>query len=277
MPGAVDAAWLYLVRYVPFCLVPLLCPLLLPFVNLCMKAYEVPHAGKFIKRAKAALAASPCVKVGITGSFGKTSVKHFAAAILSERYKVIATPASYNTPVGIAKAVNEGGLDCEVFLAEMGARRTGDIAQLCDMVCPSVGVVTGVTCQHLDTFGSVDAIRREKGELARRVQRCILGRSAADMDAPGALLMGRDFDAEDVRLSLEGTSFTLRLPEGSMPVTVPLLGRHAAEDVALAAALGACMGMTNAQIASGIQKIAPVGAPSGAQGCERLIILGRRL
>ena len=273
LAGAVDAAWLYLVRYVPFCLVPLLCPLLLPFVNLCMKAYEVPHAGKFIKRAKAALAASPCVKVGITGSFGKTSVKHFAAAILSERYKVIATPASYNTPVGIAKAVNEGGLDCEVFLAEMGARRTGDIAQLCDMVCPSVGVVTGVTCQHLDTFGSMDAIRREKGELARRVQRCVLGRSAADMDAPGALLMGRDFDAEDVRLSLEGTSFTLRLPEGNMPVTVPLLGRHAAEDVALAAALGACMGMTNAQIASGIQKIAPVAHRLERRDANGLIIL----
>ena len=255
---AADLQWLYLLRFVPFCLVPLFCPPLLAFVNLLWKTYEIPHTNKFIKKAKAALKQSPAIKVGITGSFGKTSVKNFAAVILSEKYKVIATPASYNTPVGIAKAVNEGGLDCDVFLAEMGARRTGDIIELCDMVCPSIGVVTGITCQHVETFGSLDAIRAEKGVLAKRTQKCVLGRSAADMDTGNALVMGRDFDAEDVQVGLSGTSFTLRLPEGSVPVKVPLLGRHAADDVALAAALCALLGMTLSEIAAGIQKLAPV-------------------
>ena len=255
---AADADWFYLLRYVPFCLVPLLCPPVLMCVNFFMKAYEVPHTNKFIRRAKAALAASPCIKVGITGSFGKTSVKNFAAVILSEQFRVIATPASYNTPVGIARAVNEGGLDCEIFLAEMGARRKGDIAALCDMVCPSVGVVTGVTCQHLETFGSLEAIRAEKGELARRVKTCVLGRSAAETKVSGALVMGRDFDAENIALSTDGTSFSLRLPDGTIDVRVPLLGRHAAEDIALAAALCAVLGMKKEQIAAGIAKIVPV-------------------
>ena len=188
---AADTDWVYLLRFVPFALVPLLCPPVLAFVNVCMKAYEAPHANKFVKRAQAALAESGAVKVGITGSFGKTSVKNFAAVILSEKYKVIATPASYNTPAGIARTVNEGGLDCEIFLAEMGARRTGDISELCDIVRPTVGVVTGVCAQHAETFGSLDAIRAEKGVLARRTEQCVLGRSASDMDGGNALVMGR--------------------------------------------------------------------------------------
>ncbi len=255
---AVGAGWLYLLRYVPFCLVPFLCPLLLAFVNLCMKAYEVPHTKKFVARAAAALAASPCKKVGITGSFGKTSVKNIAAVLLAERCRVIATPASFNTPAGIARAVNEGGLSCDVFLAEMGARRAGDIAALCDMVQPEIGVVTGVTCQHIETFGSTDAVRAEKSVLAARTGTCVLGRSCADMACPDAVVMGRDFDAEDVRIAQDGTSFTLRLPDGRFPVCVPLLGRHAAEDCALAAALCHVLGMPGEEIAAGLCKVQPV-------------------
>lgn len=255
---AADAAWLYLVRYVPFALVPFLCPPLLAAANGVMRLYEVPHTRKFLRRAQEALAKSPSVKVGITGSFGKTSVKHFADVILSEQFRVIATPASFNTPAGIARTVNEGGADCDVFLAEMGARRTGDIAALCDMVCPSVGVVTGICAQHTATFGSLDAVRREKRVLAERAATCVLGRSAADMDGGNALVMGRDFDAEDVRISQEETSFTLRLKDTRIPVTVPVLGRHAAEDIALAAALAYALGMHADAIAAGIKKIVPV-------------------
>ena len=256
--AAADTNWVYLLRYVLFAVVPLLCPPVLALVNACMKAYEVPHANKFIRRAEAALAASGAVKAGITGSFGKTSVKNFAAVILSEKFKVIATPASYNTPAGIARTVNEGGLDCEVFLAEMGARCRGDIAQLCDMVRPTVGVVTGVCAQHVQTFGSLEAVKEEKGVLSARTEKCVLGRSCADMGGANALVMGRDFDAEDIRLSLDGTQFTLRLPSGSFPVSVPVLGRHAAEDVALAATLAFLLGMTSEEIAAGIAKITPV-------------------
>ena len=269
----VNADWLYLVRFVPFCLVPLICPLLLVCVNFCMKAYEVPHTNKFVRRAARTLAASPCIKAGITGSFGKTCVKHFAAAILSEKHRVIATPASYNTPAGIARTVNEGGLDCDIFLAEMGARRKGDISALCDMVCPTVGVVTGVTCQHLATFGSPEAIFAEKGVLAARVQRCVLGRSCADMGASDALVMGRDFDAEDVKIGLDGTRFTLRLPDGSIPVQLPVLGRHAAEDTALAAALCSLLGMSAEEIAAGIRRIVPVPHRLERRDANGLIIL----
>ena len=254
---AVNAQWYYLLRYVPFAVLPFAIPFVLALSNLVMKAYEIPHANKFIRRAKKALDGSACVKVGITGSFGKTSVKNFAAAILSEKFRVIATPASYNTPIGIARAVNENGLDCDIFLAEMGARKTGDIAELCDMIQPEYGVVTGVCGQHLETFGSIDAIRSEKGVLARRAKKAVLGVSAAEL-REDALLEGRDFSAEDVVLSEEGVSFTLSIGGVKLSVSLPLYGRQVAENVALAAALAFSFGMSAEEIARGIGKITPV-------------------
>ena len=270
---AVDLDWFYLMRFVPFAAVLFLCPLVLAFTNLCMKAFEVPHTKKFLRRAAQTLAASPAVKVGITGSFGKTSVKNFAAVLLAQKYNVAATPSSFNTPAGIARTVNEGGADCDIFLAEMGARRTGDIAELCAMVRPSFGVVTGVCAQHTATFGSLEEVRKEKSVLAEQAEKCVLGRSAADMDRGNALVMGRDFDAEEIELSLEGTRFTLRLPDGSVPVAVPVLGRHAAEDIALAAALCSLFGMTKEEIAAGMGGIKPVPHRLERREADGVIIL----
>ncbi len=254
---AVDAEWFRLLRFVPFALLPMLLPFTLAGAGAVMAVYEVPHNRRFVLGAKRALGQSKCVKVGITGSFGKTSVKHFAEQMLSTKFRVIATPASYNTPMGIARTVKERGLDCDVFLAEMGARRTGDISELCDLVSPDYGVVTGICPQHIETFGSLEAIAAEKGELAKRAKKAVLGRSAA-MLGGDALREGTDFGAEDLVLSREGVSFGLRLGGKTVPVSAPVLGRHAAEDIALAAALCSLLGMTAEEIALAAQTLTPV-------------------
>ncbi len=247
-----------LLRGVPFSLMPFAMPALLAAANFALKSYEVPHSRKFLKRAKKMLAESPCIKVGITGSFGKTSVKHFASAILSQKYRVIATPASFNTPLGIARCVSKGGLDCDIFLAEMGARQTGDIAELCDMVCPEYAVVTGICAQHLETFGSIAAIAREKGVLARYAKHSVIGATASGLARENSLLEGRDFAAENIVCTPQGTDFDLRLKEHTARVHVGLLGRHAAEDIALAAALCFSLGMTGEEIAAALPAITPV-------------------
>ncbi len=255
---AVDRTWFYLLRFVPLAAFPLLCSFILVCSNFLMTLYEKPHNRHFIKRAKRTLQESRCVKVGVTGSFGKTSVKHYAAAMLSQKFSVIATPASYNTPMGIAKTVNGGGLDCDVFLAEMGARHKGDIAELCELVQPEYGVVTGVCPQHIETFGSLDAIKAEKGVLAARARKCVLGESAADLPAKEALREGKDFRVEELRLTAEGTDFALCLNGERVHISTSLLGRHAAEDVALAAALCSMLGMSAEEIARAAQQLQPV-------------------
>ena len=246
---AVNETWFYLLRFVPFAALPLLSPFLLVCANFVMTGYEIPHNRAFVRKAKKALAASSCIKVGITGSFGKTSVKHYAAAMLSAKFHVIATPASYNTPMGIARTVKELGTDCDIFLAEMGARQAGDIAELCDLVQPAYGVITGVCPQHIQTFGSTEAIAREKGVLAERAEKTVLGATAAEIPAENALREGKDFAAENVVLTAGGTEFDLRLGERTVHIATKLLGRHAAEDVALAAALCHLLGMTAEEIA----------------------------
>lgn len=255
---AADTRIVTLLRFVPFAALSLLLPLLVSVSNGIMQAYEVPHSKGFLRRAKRTLEESNCIKVGITGSFGKTSVKNFACHLLEGKFRVKATPSSYNTPLGIAKFVNEEGADCDVFLAEMGARRRGDIQTLCEMVRPTVGVVTGVCSQHLETFGSLDSIKEEKGVLANFTEKCVLGASAAYAEKEGSLVENREFAAENIELSPTGTDFILRLKERRSPVHTSVLGRHAAEDLALAAALASLLGMTDEEIAERIESIEPV-------------------
>ncbi len=245
-------------RYVLISVMPFFFPALFALANNIVKLYDVPRNRRFKNKAAEALKNSGCIKVGITGSFGKTSVKNMANTILSEKFRVVATPASFNTPIGIAKTVEESGLDCDIFLAEMGARRVGDIKELCKMVLPDYGVITGVCSQHLESFGSEENILKEKGVLAYYAKRVVLGSSAAAISSEEKLTEGVDFEAENVTLSKDGTSFTLKIKGETLDVKTPLLGRAAAQDIALAAALASLLGMSMEEIGRGIEKIKPV-------------------
>ncbi len=244
-----------LLRTLPLAVLPLLLPLVLCAANLIMQTYEVPRSRALLRRAARLLRESDCVKIGITGSFGKTSVKEYARVLLGDG--AYATPASYNTPLGIARCVNEHGLNCRYFLAEMGARKAGDIAELCDLVSPEYGVVTGICPQHIQTFGSLEAIKREKGVLARRAKTVVAGRTAADL-SEDAFAEGRDFACENIELTKAGSSFDLVIAGERARVHTALLGRHAAEDVAIAAALCYRLGMPFEQIAARIPLLTPV-------------------
>ncbi len=261
---ALDAGvWSLLLRAVPTAVFPLAFPFLIAAVNGLMCVYEVPHTQKFVRRAKQKLAQSDCVKVGITGSFGKTSVKRFAEQMLAKKYRVLATPASYNTPVGIAKFVNGQDLNADVFLAEMGARKRGDIGELCGMVCPSVAVITGICPQHLETFGSLQAIEEEKGKLAQCAEKIVLGKSAKNLAREGALVEGEHFGAKNIVCTEEGTSFDLVLSGARKRVQTHLLGEHFAEDIAIAGALCISLGMTTEEVFGCVEELE--GAPHRLQ------------
>ena len=106
------------------------------------------------------------IKIGITGSYGKTSVKNILAALLSTKYKVVASPASFNTPMGFARTVNQNlKADTQVLIMEMGARRVGEIKAMCKLVQPDHGIITSIGACHLATFGNIDTVARTKGEL----------------------------------------------------------------------------------------------------------------
>ena len=107
------------------------------------------------------------IKIGITGSFGKTSVKEILHSILNEKYYALKSPKNYNTTFGVTKTINEFlNSRHEVFICEMGANRRGDITKLCNIVDIDCGIVTAVGRQHTNTFGGIDNVYLAKKELA---------------------------------------------------------------------------------------------------------------
>ena len=122
----------------------------------------------YINDAKRILKSVPGLQIiGVTGSYGKTSVKFYLQTLLQGKYNVLVTPESYNTPMGIVKTIR-GSLKSthELFICEMGARHVGDIKEDTDIVHPHHGVITSVGPQHLETFHSMENIQKTKFELA---------------------------------------------------------------------------------------------------------------
>lgn len=121
----------------------------------------------WLRRAQRILTNRPgLIKIGITGSYGKTSVKNILAAMLSTKYRVVASPASFNTPMGLARTINQNlQPDTQILIMEMGARRPGEISELCQLFKPQHGIVTSIGACHLETFGDLATVARTKGEL----------------------------------------------------------------------------------------------------------------
>ncbi len=255
-----NGSFLYgLVSYVPFAVMPLILPALLCLANAVTGIFENARNKKFVKRAGTVLNETKIIRVGVVGSYGKTSVKNILKTLLSERYSVVETPASYNTPVGIAKTVFSPEFkDKQVFIAELGARKAGDVAELCAFVKPDYAVFTGVCQQHIETFGSLENVLKEKSEILRcGAKKVVCGNSLRGMveeDETAAFVCA----TKDVQTALTGTQFVLTLGGEKIAVNTKLLGVGGVENIAMAATLAYEMGVTTAEIARGIEKLQPV-------------------
>ncbi len=120
----------------------------------------------FVDRAAATLRRVGPTIVGITGSYGKTSTKHYVATLVEGTRRVVASPASFNNRLGLARAVNEHLTgDAEVFVAEMGTYGPGEIADLCSWVPPDIAVMTAIGPVHLERFKTEDNIVVAKSEI----------------------------------------------------------------------------------------------------------------
>lgn len=230
----------------------------------------------FKAQARAKVAARPDLTVvAITGSYGKTSTKGVVAELLGQRFNVLATPGSYNTPNGIALTVNNLLRDDhDVLVLEMGMRYPGDIKELCEIVRPTVAIVTSVGVAHLETMGSIEAIAEEKGSLLREMTpggTAVLNgddmRVAAMHGVEGARLRvsldpesGADFVATDVRYGTAGMTMTVRetATGETATLTTKLLGAHNALNVLLGVAVGRSLGLRLRALAAAATRLRPV-------------------
>lgn len=259
-----------LFRYAIICGLPILSPYILLIAFMITQPFELLVNKYYINSAKKKLHRLEILKIGITGSCGKTSVKEILKTILSQKYRVMATPASYNTPLGIALTVKQLDSTHDIFIAEMGARSKGDIKVLANIVKPMYGVLTTINNQHLETFGSLETIKDTKYELFENLDSGGEGFFATDNKLVKELydkfngikyssgLNGEDnfVTATDVVVDSRGTTFTLNI-KGEEPVTCTtvLLGRHAVKNICLASAVAYKVGLTPSEIARGINRI----------------------
>ena len=213
--------------------------------------------------------------VGITGSYGKTSTKFAAASLLKEKYNVLNTPESYNTPMGISKIINDKLTDeHEIFIAELGATKTGDIDEVAVLTNPKIGIITSIGPCHLETFKSIDNIMRTKYELIERLPADGVAifnydneyvKKLADKTFKEKLLYGikniedTDIFATDIKVGNTGSRFTLCINGlGTIECETKLLGEHNILNILAGAAAAKVLGLSLEEIAIGISKIESV-------------------
>jgi UDP-N-acetylmuramoyl-tripeptide--D-alanyl-D-alanine ligase len=222
--------------------------------------------------------------VGITGSTGKTSVKDLTAAVLATRFRVHASPRSFNTEVGVPITLLTAEPDADVIVCEMGSRGRGHITLLTDAAHPHVGVVTNVGLAHMEMFGSREAVADAKAELVESLPED--GIAVLNADDPVVrefdrrtrarpLRFGTALDAdvrgEDLTLDRDGRpSFTMVTPAGTERVELAVAGEHMAWNALAAAACGVGLGLTAGECAAGLKeaRVSPwrmevLEAPSG--------------
>ena len=253
---------------------PVLLPAWVALAGLLAWPIEKLISEMYFRDAQRILKSRPdLIKIGITGSYGKTSVKFILGTMLQEKYQTLVTPSSFNTPMGVTKIIRSKLQPAhQVFVAEMGARHVGDIKELCRLVHPHHGVLTSVGPQHLDTFKTLERIKKTKYELMDAIPEsgcCFFPDDGAICrelyDKTGkekrlACVRKGDADvwAEDITVSPAGSSFMLCTADDSIRCETKLLGEHNIQNIVLAASVCLHLKMTLRQIARGISRIAPV-------------------
>jgi UDP-N-acetylmuramoyl-tripeptide--D-alanyl-D-alanine ligase len=230
---------------------------------------------------------SHLIVIGITGSYGKTSVKEFVAHILGQSYRVVKTPRNTNTDIGIAAFIlstDFSGID--VFVCEMGAYRKGEISAICDMVEPLVGILTAINEQHIDLFGSIQNTHDAKYELLKAIPERGYAITNADsevcVDGFDSLVVkkkqtfGLDADQNpdviitDVREALDGVAFTWTFEGNTCVTKTPVLGAHHASNIAAAVMVASHFGMSPTDITEACKTL-----PTKTHGSLQLFDYGK--
>lgn len=250
--------------FVPSILVCLSVILMSP-VEKAVKGYYINDAKKILKSI------SSLKTIGITGSYGKTSVKYILGRILNEKFNTVITPQSFNTPLGVVRTVRESiKPQTEIFVAEMGAKNIGDIKEICDIANPDFGIITSIGPQHLDTFKSIDNVISTKFELA---DFCLKKGGTVFLNTDNEYIANKkingnivtygtndncDYKAANIKYDRYGLSFDVTHKDETISLTSRLLGVHNALNITGAVAVAKSLNVSSEDIAFAVSKLNPI-------------------
>jgi len=202
----------------------------------------------------------------LTGSVGKTTTKEMTASVLSTQYRTFKTPENYNNAIGVSRSLFSLDAGHEAAVFELGMNHAGEIAPMSRAAAPDVAAIVNVGVMHIENLGSREAIALAKREIFEGLKPG--GTAVLDGGAPllagavdcekhrllrfGAAGTDCDFTADDIQSHPDSVGFTLHTPEGALPVTLPVPGRHNVHCAMAAAAIGWAMGIRGESIAKGL-------------------------
>lgn len=208
--------------------------------------------------------------VGITGSVGKSTTKEMATEVLSTRYRTLKSPGNLNNEIGLPLTILKLSSGHQRAVLEMGFYVPGEIAFLCDIALPQVGVVTNIGTVHAERAGSQEAIARGKAELVQALPPGPEGIAILNFDDPWVRKMEEKTKArvffyglspeahlwadQVVGLGLDGIRFRLHYAGETLHVKIPLIGRHSVHTALRAAAVGLAEGMNWQEILEGLMQ-----------------------
>jgi len=228
---------------------------------------------RYINEAKKILKEMPNLTViGVTGSFGKTSVKNFLVKTLSAKYEVLTTPKNYNTTMGVVKTIRENLKPIhQIFVCEMGATKLGDIKEICDIVKPKLGIITSIGPQHLQSFKSIENVIKTKFELADAVKKNggviflnfdneYIAKQKLDIEykSYGINNESLDYNAYNLISSSKGLSFKMNDSNEEIEFKTKLIGKHNIENITAAIAIANYLGVPMKSIVTKIREIQSV-------------------
>lgn len=207
--------------------------------------------------------------IGITGSVGKSTTKEVVSDVLDQRYRTLKNPGNLNNEIGLPITLLRLSSGYQAAVLEMGFYVPGEIAFLCDLALPHVGVITNVGTVHAERAGSQEAIARGKAELVEALPPAPEGIAILNYDDPWVREMAlktsarvffygldpqADLWADQVEgLGLEGIRFRLHYRAETLYFRVPLIGRHSVHTALRAAAVGLVEGLTWQEIVDGLR------------------------
>jgi len=236
-----------------FVLSPLF-PIIANFINIPV---EKLNNRRYINQAKRIIdGSSGLTAIGVTGSYGKTSVKYYLHKLLTVKYVTLMTPESYNTTLGVVKTIRESLRPThEFFICEMGAKGRGEIKEICDIVHPKHSVITSIGPQHLESFKTIDNIISAKFEIADCItdgkvflnydNEYIRNRKTDKNIVTYGVFSDADYKAENVTVSEKGTTFTVTVKATGekQSFTTKLLGVHNVQNITAAVAVAHTFGV----------------------------------
>ena len=253
--------------------IPLAYILIYP-VALILKPFEYAIKKKYENEARKILAKQDdLIKIGITGSYGKTTTKNIVGQILDSKYYTLITPASYNTPMGITRTIREYLKRVhEVFVCEMGADHVGDITYLMKMVKPKYGIVSSIGPQHLNTFRTLDNIIHEKMQEIELLPEDGVGiinidnkyianyqiRNICKILTVGINNETADYVASNIKYSKDGSSFDVNIKNKKYHFVTKLIGEHNISNILLGIALADELGIEPQDIVKAVESLSQV-------------------